>query len=153
MNKVKNQGARIRELLKEGKNTPEISKILGVCKATISYHRKKIGMGIFIINKNIYDWKEIDRYINDGHSLLEASNFFRINKNTLSIARRRGDLTYKTIERLTAEEYSKTIIGKAQSNNRELLIKKMVREGTSYECVECHLSDKWNNKPLRLQYN
>src|SRR3954453_19882070 len=68
--------AAVAALLDEGLTRADISTRLGISKATVSYHAKRLGDPGFPGCARRYDWAEVQRYYDGGHSISECQRRF-----------------------------------------------------------------------------
>ena len=60
------------QLLAEGLSRVEIARRLGLSKATVSYHARRLGEVIDDRCARRYDWDAVQRYYDEGHSVREC---------------------------------------------------------------------------------
>src|SRR4051812_37045315 len=63
-------------LLGQGLSRSEIGARLGISKATVSYHAKRLGQPGNPACARRYDWAEIQAYYDAGHSISECQRKF-----------------------------------------------------------------------------
>lgn len=56
-------------LIDEGVPHAEVARRLGISKATVSYHARRLGADIDEPAGRRYDWDAVQRYYDDGHSI------------------------------------------------------------------------------------
>lgn len=79
---------RIIKLLYRNFSVNKISKIIGCSKATIIYHKKKNG---FKVKKRVnYNFLDIQKYYDAGHTIRETRKYFGIRDKALQKARKLG---------------------------------------------------------------
>ena len=93
--------------------------------------------------RRIYDWAEIQRYYDEGHSARACRERFGFAKESWDKARRRGEITTRPrgmpIDELLARRGSR--------NNVKL---RLLSAGIlSHVCSTCGLTE-WNGKPIRM---
>jgi predicted transcriptional regulator len=64
--------SKVAALLEEGKSRLEAARILGLSKSTVSYHARRLGLPIDDRCNRRYDWEEVQRYYDEGHSIAEC---------------------------------------------------------------------------------
>jgi transposase-like protein len=134
---------RIASLLDEGLSHTQIARLLGIAKHTVSYHARTLGRAADPRFTRRYDWEEIQRYYDEGHSVTECQQRFGFARETWNAARRRGDV----VPRPAAMPVEKLIAGR---RNRSHLKRRLVRLGLLADaCHECGIS-VWRGKPLSL---
>ena len=80
------------ELLAQGLSQNAIAKRLGKTKSTIAYHARTAGKPVDERCNRRYDWAEVQRYYDEGHSVRECRERFGFANETWNSARRRGDI-------------------------------------------------------------
>ena len=66
----------VARLVAEGFAPAQIAGIVGVSRATVSYHLKRLGTPGNARCARRYDWAEIQRYYDAGHSVRECQAHF-----------------------------------------------------------------------------
>src|SRR3712207_5278378 len=82
----------VRALAEAGFTPSETAYALGVSKATVSYHRSRLGMAPDERFARRYDWDAVQRYHDSGHTARECMAHFGFSSETWHAARRRGVL-------------------------------------------------------------
>lgn len=88
----------VAALLGQGVSRSDIAKRLGVSKATISYHARRLGAPVDSRCARRYDWTEIQRYYDEGHSVTECQKRFGFARASWSEARRRGAIVARPVK-------------------------------------------------------
>src|SRR4051794_13543987 len=83
---------RVRELRAAGLSAATIARELGLSKPTISYHCRRLGEQPDGRFSRRYDWAEIQRYYDAGHSITKCQEKFGFARCTWTAAVRRGDV-------------------------------------------------------------
>src|SRR5438270_3471236 len=73
---------RVAELLTRGLSRAEIARRLGLGKATVSYHARRLGSPIDERCARRYDWPAIQRYYDEGYSVRQCLEAFGIAHQT-----------------------------------------------------------------------
>ena len=81
---------RVADLLERGLNHTQVAERLGITKHTVSYHARTLGRPADPRFTRRYDWAEIQRYYDEGHSVTECQERFGFARETWNAARRRG---------------------------------------------------------------
>ena len=68
--------AAVAGLIKRGLTITEISGMLGVSKPTVCYHARKLGHPRDERFNRRYDWTEVQRYYDEGHSITACQQRF-----------------------------------------------------------------------------
>jgi DNA-binding transcriptional ArsR family regulator len=84
--------ARIAQLIEQGMAFAEIARSLGISKPTVSYHARKLGIPASDKYACRYDWEEVRRYYEAGHSITECQLRFGFARKTFVDAVNRGDV-------------------------------------------------------------
>jgi hypothetical protein len=133
----------VSELLATGRSFAEVAAALGISKPTVSYHAR--GLGIRPISKfsRRYDWAEVQRYYDAGHSITACQLHFGFARKTFVDAQKRGEITTRPqampIEALLAAP-----------RNRTHLKKRLIAAGLKENrCEECGLRE-WHGRPLSM---
>jgi len=105
MSLSKNVNAKVIEkLFQKGKSNSEISKLLGIKSATVSYWRSKLGYPLTSVKK---DWQKIQEAHDNGASYSQLGQMFGVSKRALQLARNRGDFKVRVIPRVPKEQIRK----------------------------------------------
>ena len=91
-----------------------------------------------------YDWAEIQRYYDEGHSLRACQRKFGFNTMSWFKARQRGEIRSRPLGRPLTEVIAN---GKSRYNLKWRLIRAGILEN---RCSACGL-DTWRGKPLGIQ--
>ena len=86
-----------------GHTRAEIARTLGVTKATVSYHARRLGAEIDERCARRYDWSAIQRFHDEGHSVCECRLRFGVSGGAWHDAKRRGDLVSRPARLSVAE--------------------------------------------------
>src|SRR2546423_7031253 len=103
---------RVRELREQGWSLTAIAAELGVTKSTVAYHCRRLGEQPDDRFNRRYDWAEVQRFYDEGHSITECQRRFGFARCTWTAAARRGDVTSRPqampVERLLIGRRSRT---------------------------------------------
>jgi hypothetical protein len=66
----------VQALVEGGLSLSEIAHVLGVANPTVSYHARKLGIPPMQRAAKRYDWEEIQRFYDAGHSMRECMREF-----------------------------------------------------------------------------
>src|SRR3954462_11907491 len=102
----------VAKLFAEGLSRAQIAVRLGLSKATVSYHAKRRDLPGSPACGRRYDWAEIQRYYDAGHSVSECQREFGFARQAWSDAVRRG-----------------AVVGRAQATPLEELLRSGARRG------------------------
>ena len=84
--------AAVERLLRDGLPRAEIARRLGIGKATVSYHARRLGHTVDRRCARRYDWAAVRRYYEAGHSVDQCVAVFGFSRHTWHAAVRRGDV-------------------------------------------------------------
>jgi DNA-binding CsgD family transcriptional regulator/5-methylcytosine-specific restriction endonuclease McrA len=132
-------------LLEHGFTKVEIARQLGVSKATVSYHVRRLGKPTDERFGKRYDWEAVQRYYDAGHSVRDCVKAFGFSSASWSEAVKRGAL----IARPSATPISELLVA-GTYRGRENLKLRLVKEGLKESrCERCGLGE-WRGLPLSL---
>jgi HNH endonuclease len=132
-------------LLTQGMSRGAIARTLGLSKSTVSYHAGRLGHPIDERGARRYDWPEIQRYYDDGHSVRECIARFGFSRQTWHAAVQRGAIVPRAhpmpMERLlVADTY------RSRHNVKLRLIGTGLKQN---RCELCGLTE-WRGEPLSM---
>ena len=84
---------QVAAMLREGMTISAIATELGVSLPTVCHHARKVGHPPSVKFMKRYDWAEIQRFYDAGHTVSECQQRFGFARASWSEAVRRGDLT------------------------------------------------------------
>lgn len=136
---------RVAELLERGLSRLETARQLGLSKATVSYHARRLGLPVDERCARRYDWDAIQRYYDEGHSVRDCVRAFGFSHDTWSSAKKRGAIVTRT-QKMPSDHLF--VLG--QPRNRGNLKRRMLSEGLRPNlCSMCGLSG-WLGRPLSM---
>lgn len=136
---------QVAELLAAGVARSEIARRLGVSKATVSYHARRLGEAIDTRCARRYDWEAVQRYYDAGRTVRECMKAFGFSAASWFDAVNRGAL----VARPSATPMSELLVAgtyRERYNVKTRLVKEGLKENT---CERCGLID-WQGEPLTL---
>jgi DNA-binding CsgD family transcriptional regulator len=137
--------ARVRALLEEGYTRARIAETLGLARSTVTYHARNVGAEIDGRFGRRYDWQEISRFYDEGHSLAECRARFGFDKAAWHDAINRGVITPRPA-RLPLEQ----LLVAGPRRNRNHLKRRLFDAGLKTpRCESCGL-DEWSGRPIPL---
>ncbi len=137
---------QVERMLADGASQADIARELGRTPAAISHHAKELGVPVRVDCARRYDWQEVQRYHDMGHSARECMARFGFSSETWHQARLRGDLCTRP-----AAAPISTYLVKGRRVARSHLKGRLLAEGLKESrCEECGL-DEWRGRPLPLQ--
>lgn len=135
---------QVVRLLKEGLNQKQVAKALGLSTATVCYHVRKAGLSE-AKRKNTFDWKEVQKYHDAGHSRLECLRHFGMCSASWDRAAKIGRLV-KRDHRIPIPQ----LLADRNRNGRANIKHRLLKAGLlKKSCYECDLFS-WRGKPLSL---
>ena len=145
MRKYVDTRERVRILHVQGLSLRQIAEVLGLVRSTVAYHLRNLGKPPDPRFNRRYDWTEIQRYYDEGHSITECQKRFGFSRETWNSARRRGAVT----SRPQAMPIHELLSG--SSRNRVHIKQRLIRLGLKHDrCEECGISE-WLGNPLSLE--
>src|SRR3954451_7704611 len=137
--------AAVAKLLDEGLTRAQVSARLGISKATVSYHAKRLGIAGSPACGRRYDWAAVQRYYDDGHSISDCQRHFGFAKAAWTNAARRGAVVARPQATPLAE-----MLVQGSAHGRWNLKRRLIAAGLKREaCEECGLTE-WRGRPLSL---
>jgi transposase-like protein len=131
--------------LDQGMSISEIAADLGVAKSTVCYHARKLGVLGDARFARRYDWVEIQRYYDEGHSIRECAKRFGFAVDSWHRAVRCGLLRSRP-----AAAPIETYLVKGRRVNRMHLKGRLLSAGLKKNaCERCGLRS-WLGGPLSL---
>ena len=133
-------------LLAVGLGRLETARVLGLSKSTVSYHARRLGEPMDEKATRRYDWTEVQRYYDEGHSISECQLRFGFARETWNAARRRGAVQARP-KAVPIEE----LLIAGRPRQRGHVKARLLREGLKENrCEGCGLNE-WLGKPLGLE--
>jgi DNA-binding CsgD family transcriptional regulator len=136
---------RVAALLADGWGKNAIARELGLSRSTVSYHGRRLGEQVDSRCARRYDWDEVQRYYDAGHSVRECQEHFGFSRQTWHAAVNRGVVVARP-HGLPMEELLVAGVYRARFN----LKLRLVRSGLKQKlCEACGIAS-WNGKPISL---
>jgi DNA-binding CsgD family transcriptional regulator/5-methylcytosine-specific restriction endonuclease McrA len=134
----------VHQLLEAGHSRAEAARLLGLTKATVTYHAGRLGMEIDARAARRYDWKVIQRYYDEGHSMQECRTRFGFSESAWSGAVARGEIVSRPLAMPI-----KQLLERARG--RRNLKRRLIDAGLlATHCKHCGIQE-WRGMPLSLQ--
>lgn len=137
----------VQRLLGEGLTQAEVGRRLGLSKATVAYHARRLGVPARDECARRYDWNEIQSAYDDGMSVGQCSRHFGFALCSWYAAVKRGAIRPRPrripIEQLLVDGRRQT----SRSHLKERLFEEGLKEN---RCERCGLS-RWLGKPISMQ--
>jgi hypothetical protein len=137
---------RVAELLAVGLGPSEIAARLGISKSTVCYHAKRLLDRPPSKFGRRYDWAEIQRHYDAGHSISECRARFGFAKQAWNNAARRGDVVARP-QATPLDELLSSGRSRGRWNVKRRLLEAGLKEN---RCEECGISE-WLGRPLTLE--
>ena len=136
---------KVRALLEAGLSRAAIARELSISKPTVTHHANALGFPSDSRGKRRYDWDEVQRYYDAGHSITACQHRFGFSRKTFMDAVKRGKL--KT--RPQAPPVTIYLV-RGDVRHRGNLKRRMIRAGLKEnKCELCGIFE-WQDKPLAL---
>jgi hypothetical protein len=135
----------VERLWQQGLSLVEIARELGRSKSTVAYHLRQLGIKADARFARRYDWPEIRRYLEAGHSFAECRATFGFGSDAWAEAVRRGDVV--AIPRgAPIERY----LVKGRRTTRTHLKSRLIGAGLKENaCEQCGIRE-WRGRQLSL---
>jgi hypothetical protein len=138
--------ALIEQLFREGYSQAMIGVELGLSKATVSYHARRLGRPVHDEFARRYDWDEVQRAHDAGLRALECCKHFGFSKATWSKAVATGRIQPRS-HLIPLEQ----LLVKGRRTNRSHLKQRLLDAGIKENrCERCGIS-AWSGEPLNAQ--
>jgi len=140
---------RVAGLLALGVSRAETARRLGISKATVSYHARRLGQDVDARFARRYDWVEVQRFYDAGHGVAECVEAFGFSKQTWHAAVNAG----RVVPRPTLTPIA-TLCAADTPRSRGNLKRRLLREGLKEaRCEGCGLH-RWQGHvvPLALHH-
>lgn len=136
---------QVRRLLATGKTRAEVARTLGLARSTVTYHAARLGEDIDTRCGRRYDWQEICRFYEEGHSARECRARFGFNMRSWHDAIQRGLI----VARPTRIPLDQLFVA-GPRRNRGHLKRRLFDAGIkARRCESCGLSE-WRGRPIPL---
>lgn len=132
-------------LLSKGLSHVEIARRLDISKPTVTYHARRLGSAIDPRCGRRYDWEQIQRYYDEGHSVRECIRAYGFSSASWSDAVKRGAI----VARPSATPMSELLVSgtyRGRTNLKARLVKEGLKE---HRCEQCGLCE-WRDKPITM---
>ena len=136
---------RVHALLARGLTSAEVARELDVSKSTVCYHRRRLGGAVDERCNRRYDWSEVQRYYDEGHSISECQLRFGFARRTFTDAVKRGAVTTRP-QTAPVELY----LVRGRRTNRTHLKGRLLGAGLKENrCERCGITS-WRGAPLAM---
>jgi len=135
----------VAELLARGLSSMQVARVLGVSKSTVCYHKRRLGLQIDPKFNRRYDWAEVQRFYDLGHTISECQARFGFARATFMDAAKRGVLKTRP-HGAPIEVY----LVSGRRTNRTHLKQRLLAEGLKqHRCERCGI-ESWLGEPLSM---
>ena len=129
---------RVADLLDCGLNHTQIAQRLGITKHTVAYHARTLGRPADPRFTRRYDWAEIQRYYDQGHSVTQCQERFGFARETWNAARRRGAV----VARPKSVPLVQLLVVKPEAGGRWNIKRRLLAAGLKEpRCERCGIED------------
>lgn len=136
----------VATLLEEGMSYSAIARELSLTRATVSHHAAQLGYPRRTECARRYDWMEVQRYYDAGHSVAECRKRFGMANRTFTEAVRRGAITTRPQAVPMAD-----LLVAGRPRCRSHVKGRLLRSGVkSPRCEECGI-ERWRELPIALE--
>lgn len=133
-------------MLAAGRSVGDIARALGVSKPTVCYYARSLGIPPRTPYGRRYDWAEVQRYHDAGHSPKECLARFGCSRNTFWDAVRRGVL----VLRPRAVPITDLLVAGRKRNRTHVKGRLLASGLKENRCDECGITD-WRGRPLAME--
>lgn len=141
-----NTRRQVEKLRAEGRSYTQISASLGISKASVAYHCRRLGQPVDEKAARRYDWSEIQAAYDTGLSVRDCAAKFGFSHATWHEAVKRGAVVARP-HGLSLEE---VLVDGRKGTNRQDLKSKLIKAGLKHDlCEKCGINE-WLGLPLSL---
>lgn len=141
-------GTEIRRLLLSGERQGDIARATGASRATISYHRAKLGLQK--APRKTYDWKDVQVDLNGGATVDDLMAKYGMARMAYTKAVRRGAIQPRDVLALSRLGLAELLIilGGVKPNpyHRRLIRRGLIQIGHANECAHCNASEWFGHR-------
>jgi DNA-binding CsgD family transcriptional regulator len=135
----------VATLLESGLSRAEVARRLGLSKATVSYHARRLGAPVDSRCARRYDWSAVQEYYDRGHSIRECIAQFGFSSQTWHSAVARGAVVARP-----AKMPSERFFAAGVHRSRTYLKSRLLAEGLKQpQCESCGIGE-WRGERLSL---
>jgi len=135
----------VAELLASGLARAEVARALGISKATVSYHARRLGADIDERCARRYDWDAVQRFYDQGHGVRACMATFGFSAASWASAVKRG-----AVRARPSSMSINNLLVAGTYRGRHYVKARLLREGLKdNRCEHCGLAD-WRGQELTL---
>jgi DNA-binding CsgD family transcriptional regulator len=136
---------RVAALLNAGVSRVEIAKRLGLSKATVSYHARRLGAPVDTRCARRYDWRAVQEYYDRGHSVRDCIARFGFSSQTWHSAVARGAIVARPA-RMPSDRFFVAGVHRSRNHLKARLVAEGLKE---WRCETCGIRE-WRGARLSL---
>jgi DNA-binding CsgD family transcriptional regulator len=136
---------RVEALLAEGWGRNAIARELGLNRSTVTYHARRLGEDVDSRCARRYDWEEVQRYYDAGHSVRDCQEHFGFSRQTWHAAVNRGAVVARP-HGLPLDELLTAGVYRSRFNLKLRLVKAGLKQKF---CEICGIAS-WNGRRISL---
>ena len=133
-------------LLSTGMTQAAAARQLGLSPATASYHARQLGFEVRSECARRYDWEEVQRYYDEGHSISECRRRFGMANRTFTDAVRRGAI----VTRPQAMPIADLLVAGPRRNRCHVKARLLGSGLKAPRCEACGI-DEWRDHPVPFE--
>lgn len=134
---------QVRALLESGMSKLEVARVLGRSPSTVSYHARRLGKKVDDRGARRYDWAEIQRFYDAGHTVRECRERFGFSLQSWHAAKVRGAIAPRANLMPLDELLSR---GRDRRHVKRRLLASGIKQN---RCERCGIAD-WCDCPLNM---
>ena len=135
----------MRALLAAGWSQGAIARALGLSQSTVSWHARRLGYPPDTRCARRYDWAEVQRYYDEGHTVRECAEHFGFSKQTWHSAVQRGAVRARP-RALPLADLLAAGRKRGRYNLKNRLLAAALKDGS---CEDCGITE-WRGRPLSM---
>jgi ribosomal protein S27AE len=135
----------VRELLAEGRGVNQIARELGLHRSTVCYHKQRLGFSMDQRCRLRYDWPDVQRYYDEGHSIRECCLQFGFSSASWHGAVKRGVLVSRPVG-MPLERLLVANTPRGRWNIKQRLLAAGIKRNS---CERCGIAE-WRDAELSL---
>lgn len=138
---------KVAELRARGHSYSEIARELGITKATVAYHARRLGIPVDERASRRYDWAAVAAAYESGLSVRECAKQFGFCLATWSAAVARGDV----VRRPQEMPLEQLLVAGRRQTGRGHLKSRLIKAGIKSDaCEECGITS-WRSRRLAFE--